>query len=86
VSVYLAWTEREPEDLDGPWVEARAIAPGLLLVESSETLSVVYHAIKWSLPDDAALIVTPVDRTPKSRGMEPGTTSWLRERTSPAGS
>lgn len=86
MSVYLAWTEREPEDLEGPWVEARQVAPGLLLVESSETLSVVYHAIKWSLPDDAALIVTPVDRTPKLRGLEPGTTSWLRERTGPTGS
>lgn len=79
--VYLAWTEEPPEDLDGPWVEARPIAPGLLLLESTESLSVVYHALKWALPGDAALIVTPVDRTPKSRGMAAGTTSWLRERT-----
>jgi hypothetical protein len=79
--VYLAWTEQPPEDLDGPWVEARQIAPGLLLLESRENLSAVYHALKWALPGDAALIVTPVDRTPKSRGMTPGTTSWLRART-----
>lgn len=85
MTVYLAWTAEEPEGLDGPWLEARAIAPGLFLLESTETLSVVYHALKWSLPGDAALIVSPVDRTPKSRGMAPGTTTWLRERTDPAG-
>jgi hypothetical protein len=79
--VYLAWTSEPPEDLDGPWVEARQIAPGVLLLESAETLSVVYHALKWALPPQAQLIVTPVDRTPKSRGMASGTTSWLRART-----
>ncbi|MBA4609716.1 hypothetical protein H1W00_14620 [Aeromicrobium sp. Marseille-Q0843] len=86
MTVYLAWTAAQLDDLDGPWQEARPIAPGLLLIESTETLSVVYHALKWSLPGDEALIVTPVDRTPKSRGMAPGTTTWLRERTSPGGS
>lgn len=79
--VFLAWTSEAPEDLDGPWVEAREIAPGLFLLESAESLSVVYHALKWALPQHAQLIVTPVDRTPKSRGMAPGTTSWLRART-----
>jgi len=82
--VYLAWTEADPEDLDGPWVEARRVAPGLLLLESTENLSAVYHALKWALPGRAALIVAPVDRTPKSRGLAAGTTSWLRERTSGA--
>ena len=82
MTVFLAWTGAPPADLDGPWREARPIAPGLVLLDSPETLSVVYHALKWSLPDDAALIVTPVDRTPKSRGMEPVTTAWLRRRTS----
>ena len=81
MTVFLAWTSEPPEDLDGPWHEARAIAPGLLLLESDETLSVVFHALKWSLPDDAALIVSPVEHTPKSRGMAAGTTAWLRERT-----
>ncbi len=82
--VYLAWTSEPPEDLDGPWVEARRIAPGLLLLESEQTLSEVYHALKWALPDRAEIIVAPVDRTPKSRGMAPGTTSWLRARTTGA--
>ena len=80
MTAFLAWVEQPPQDLDGPWVEARHIAPGLLALESPESLSVVYHALKWSLPDRSALIVVPVVETPKSRGMAPGTTRWLRER------
>ncbi|WP_162602279.1 hypothetical protein [Nocardioides daejeonensis] len=85
MTVYLAWVAQPPADLHGPWEEARVIAPGLLLIESDEALSPVYHALKWSLPDNTALIVSPVTQQPKSRGMAPGTTSWLRERTRPAG-
>jgi hypothetical protein len=55
-----------------------------VLLESTETLSVVYHAWKWSLPDTAPLIVTTVHQTPKSRGMAAGTTAWLRQGTSAA--
>jgi hypothetical protein len=86
MAVYLAWTAAPPDTLEGPWVEARPVAPGLVLLESTESLSVVYHAVKWSLPDDAALLVTPVPQTPKSRGMAPGTTTWLRDRTARPGS
>ena len=78
---YLAWTAEPPEDLDGPWTEARTVGPGLLLIESTEPLSPVYHALKWSLPDDAAIVVVPLHETPKLRGLAPGTTTWLRERT-----
>ena len=85
MNVYLAWTSEPPADLAGPWREAREIAPGLLLLESKETLSVVYHALKWSLLDGTSLIVSPVQQTPKSRGMAPGTTAWLRRRTSAPG-
>lgn len=81
MTVYLAWTSDAVPDLQGPWHEARAIAPGLLVVDSTESLSAVYHAIKWSLPSEASLMVVPVDRTPKSRGMAAGTTTWLRDRT-----
>ena len=83
MTVFLAWTSADPDTLSGPWYELRPIAPGLLLMESEESLSTVYHALKWSLPDGAALIVSPVEHTPKSRGMAPGTTSWLRARTAP---
>ena len=83
MTVYLAWSSEPPADLDGPWEEARPVAPGLLLLDSTESLSTVYHALKWSLPDGAALVVTPVEHTPKSRGLASGTTAWLRARTSP---
>jgi hypothetical protein len=86
VAVYLAWMSLPPEqpavDLVGPWEEAREVAAGLLLLESTESLSTVYHAVKWSLPPEAALVVTPVEHTPKSRGLANGTTAWLRARTS----
>ena len=82
MTVYLAWTAAAlPDDLPGPWVEVRSVADGLYLVESDDTLSRVYHELKWALPDDAALLVTPVDRTPKLRGLAPGATTWLRDRT-----
>lgn len=85
MTVFLAWTSEHLDDtsgLEGPWSQVRLVAPGLLLLESTESLSRVYHALKWSLADEeAALIVTPVDRTPKLRGLAAGTTSWLRERT-----
>ncbi|MDN4162975.1 hypothetical protein [Nocardioides abyssi] len=83
MTAYLAWTAEPPEDLDGPWTEARPVAPGLLLIDSTEHLSAVYHALKWALPDDAALVVVPLHETPKLRGLAPGTTTWLRERTVP---
>ncbi len=82
MTVFLAWTPEPPEaDLPGPWTELRHAAPGLLLVESSETLSRVFHELKWALPEDAPLIVAPVAATPKLRGLAPGTLAWLRRRT-----
>ena len=83
MTVYLAWTPELPEpDLPGPWVEIRVAAPGLLLVESDDTLSRVFHELKWALAsDEVPLFVAPLAATPKLRGLAPGTLSWLRERT-----
>jgi hypothetical protein len=81
VTVYLAWTAADPpDDLPGPWLEVRRAAPGLLLVESDDTLSRVYHELKWSLPDDVALLVAPLADRPKLKGLAPGTQGWLRDR------
>lgn len=75
------WASVElPDPLEGPWLEARSAAPGLVLLDSVDTLSAVYHAVKWQLPDHASLVIVPLDRAPKSRGLAPGTTSWLRSR------
>lgn len=85
MTVYLAWTSNPLPDteavaLAGPWREVRPAGPGLLLVESDDTLSRVYHELKWSLVDDAALVVTPVLARPKLKGLAAGTTTWLRDR------
>jgi hypothetical protein len=81
MTVYLAWSSEDVTEMEGPWQEARPLAPGLLAVDSTAQLSAVYHAIKWSLSDGASLIVVPVHQTPKSRGMAAGSTTWLRQRT-----
>lgn len=86
VTVYVAWTSADLEQLDpsddlvGPWREARVAASGLAFVDSDDTLSRVYHALKWSLPDGVALVVAPVADLPKAKGLAPGTNSWLRAR------
>ena len=83
MTVFVAWTTESPEEnLPGPWRELRAAAPGLLLVESDDTLSRVFHELKWALSSqDAPLFVAPIEATPKLRGLARGTQSWLRERT-----
>ena len=82
MTVYVASTPEPPEEnLPGPWRELRVAAPGLLLVESDDTLSRVFHELKWALAEEAPLFVAPVAATPKLRGLEPGTLSWLRART-----
>lgn len=82
VTVFVAWTsEPVPEPLPGPWRDMHVAAAGLLMVESDETLSRVYHELKWSLPEGTSLLVAPVAATPKLKGLAPGTVTWLRERT-----
>ena len=82
MTVYIAWTPDPPEtETAGPWSELRVAAPGLLLVESTESLSRVFHELKWALPDGVPLFVAPLAATPKLRGLESGTLRWLRERT-----
>ena len=86
MTVYVAWTPELPEaNLPGPWVEIRVAAPGLLLVESDETLSRVYHEVKWLLPDGCALLVAPIGERPKARGLAAGTVTWLRRLPLPGG-
>jgi hypothetical protein len=91
MAVFMAWTDADltGADLPGPWREAVVAAPGLVFVDSDETLSRVYHELKWSLPEGSALAVAPVAGQPKAKGLAAGTNTWLRQRTtieaSPAG-
>jgi hypothetical protein len=86
VTVYLAWTSADLDQLDpsrdlaGPWREVAVAGTGLAFVDSDDTLSRVYHALKWSLPEGVALVVAPVAALPKAKGLAPGTNSWLRAR------
>jgi hypothetical protein len=49
-------------------------------VSSTETLSRVYHELKWALPEGASLFVTALAGRPKLKGLRPGTQAWLRDR------
>jgi hypothetical protein len=81
VAVFLAWASAPvPTGLAGPWEELWVAADGLALVDSVESLSRVYHELKWALPDGTALVVAPLGALPKLRGLAPGTTTWLRDR------
>jgi len=86
MTVYVAWTsadllELDPaKDLLGPWRDIKIAASGLAFVDSDDTLSRVFHELKWALPPDVALTVAPVADLPKAKYLEPGTNSWLRAR------
>lgn len=84
MTVFMVWTDVDlgAAELLGPWRDVRVAAPGLAFVDSDETLSRVYHEVKWSLPEGAALAVAPVAGTPKAKGLAPGSNTWLRERQS----
>jgi hypothetical protein len=64
----------------GPWRELVVLRPGLLLVDSDQTRSTVYHALKAELPAGSALLVTQLHEVPKFKGMAPGSLAWLRAR------
>lgn len=85
MTVFVVWSDAAiPAELDGasegPWREVRRVDDRLLLVDSVDGLSRVYHAVKWELPDAAALIAVPVGDVPKLRYLPPGTQTWLRSR------
>ena len=89
VTVYLAWSP-EPFDpglsgvVDGPWREVLRAEDHLLLVDSDDTLSRVYHHLKWSFEGSPPLLVSACDGAPKLKGLPAGTTSWVRARTGAA--
>lgn len=85
MTVFLVWSGSDvPGGLDGPWTELVPAGPGLCLVDSEESLSRVYHQVKWSLPEGTPLLATALTTRPKLKGLLPGTQSWLWDRL-PAG-
>lgn len=85
MTVCLVWLEH-PQDVasvvasPGPWSDVLEAGPGLLLLETDETVSRVYHEVKSILGGRSALLVAPLAERPKASGVTPGTVSWLRER------
>lgn len=81
--LYLAYAEGLDEDvvaLEGPWTALRPLRPGLFYVESEQSRSVVYHAVKGHLPKGAAVLVAECERVPKFSHMAPGALVWARDR------
>ncbi|WP_436700414.1 hypothetical protein [Nocardioides sp. BYT-33-1] len=81
MAVFLAWSAAVvPADVRGPWTELLRLTDELTLVESTQSLSRVYHELKWALPEGSALLVAPLAERPKLKGLPAGTTTWLRDR------
>lgn len=84
VTLFLAWsTSSFPDEVvgevPGPWREVRRVDDHLLLVDSTDSLSQVYHHLKWSFEDVPVLLVAPCDDV-KAKGLPPGTQTWVRAR------
>jgi hypothetical protein len=79
--LFLGWVEGD--DLDevpeGPWEDGFVLRPGLVLLRSDETRSVVYHQLKWSVPEGRSVLVAPLADGPKAKGMAPGLKAWLAQ-------
>ena len=81
MTIFVAWTDQAVDaGTPGPWRELHLAGPGVVFIDSADTLSRVYHELKWSLPDGAALLVVPAAAAPKFKGLAPGSLRWLRER------
>jgi hypothetical protein len=80
--LYLAYVEGldASDGLEGPWREVRQLREGLLLVDSDERRSVVYHALKDQRPRGTPILVAALDEQPKLAHMAPGAVAWLRTR------
>jgi hypothetical protein len=80
--LYVAWEDSGAVEAtaEGPWEDVVVLRPGLLLLDSQATRSVVYHALKHHLPGGTALLVAPLSAAPKMKGMAEGSTAWLHGR------
>ena len=61
------------------------MADHVVLVDSDDSLSQVYHHLKWSFEGSPALLVNACSGAPKLKGLPAGTTTWVRARAGAAG-
>lgn len=79
--IFLAFAAADiPDDVPGPWTEVVRLRADLAFVDSEQSRSRVYHALKDELPDDTPLLVSELHEVPKFKGMAPGTLTWARAR------
>ena len=84
MTVFLAWSASRFGDevvgvTAGPWREVWRVEDHVLLVDSDDSLSQVYHHLKWSFEDVPVLLVTACDAV-KAKGLPPGTQTWVEAR------
>jgi hypothetical protein len=68
------------DGLEGPWLDVHPLAQGLLLIDSEQGRSAVYHALKGHLPRGTGVLVAELDRVPKFAHLAEGALAWARER------
>lgn len=77
--LYLAHLDHDlPADTVGPWRQLWSLREGLLFVDSDQSRSAVYHALKEQAPSGTALLVAELTEVPKFKGMAPGSLAWAR--------
>jgi hypothetical protein len=86
--LYLGWEDTGEVDADapGPWTELVVLRPGLVLMDADASRSEVYHALKHLLPEGTPVLVAPLADAPKMSRMAEGTTAWVSDRATSAGS
>lgn len=75
--LYLVYLETDAPPDAATVADMTELRPGLYLVESAQTRSRLYHAIKRRLTP-TRLLVAPLAEAPKSKGMAAGVQRWLR--------
>lgn len=81
MNIYLLMTNRPFDlDIDAQFPEHHLVWDHAVLIESEQSQSRVYHAIKHALPADTPLMIAILDHQPKFKGAKPGLLKWLRER------
>lgn len=79
MTAYLAYLP-QTADIDAIEVDG-AMFPlddHLMLVRTEQTRSRLYHALKRQMPEDAAILVAPLEDAPKFKGMRQGALAAAR--------